>query len=143
MVGSRTSLQIGSGYCKRVEGIVTVTGLGSQGRDRQDRRHETSPRAALPPSLRCGDHRFSVWLYQVFSLSLRDVELLLAGALPTACAADGHGPGTSGTCTRCSSGSMACSTIFGAAWISTALCSTSSFRSAEMPKPPSASSGAC
>ena len=38
---------------------------------------------------------------------------------------------------------QACSTIFGAAWISTALCSASSFRSAEMPKPPSASSGAC
>ena len=48
-----------------------------------------------------------------------------AGALPAACAADGHGPGTSGTWTRCSSGSMACSTIFGAAWISTTLCSTS------------------
>ena len=27
-----------------------------------------------------------------------------AGALPAACAADGHGPGTSGTWTRCSSG---------------------------------------
>jgi hypothetical protein len=77
-VGSRPSLQTGSGYCKRVEGIVTVTGPGSQGRDRQHRRHETSPRAALPPSLRCGDHRFFVWPYQVFSLSLRDVELLLA-----------------------------------------------------------------
>ena len=87
--------------------------------------------------------RHAVWLYHVFSLSLRDVELLLAGALPTACAADGHGPGTSGTSTRCSSGSRAYGTIFGAAWISTALCSTSSFRSAEMPKPPSASSGAC
>jgi hypothetical protein len=34
-------------------------------------------------------------------------------------------------------------TIFGAAWISTALYSTSSFRSAEMPKPPNAASGAC
>jgi hypothetical protein len=30
-----------------------------------------------------------------------------AGALPTACAADGRGPGTSGTWTRCSSGSRA------------------------------------
>jgi len=123
-VGSRTSLQIGSGYCKRVEGIVTVTGLGSQGRDRQDRRHETSPE----PHYR---HRFAaeiighaVWLYQVFSLSLRDVELLLAerasssamrpcgaGArnsarrLPAACATAGHGPGTSGTSMRSSSSS--------------------------------------
>src|SRR5437763_9172936 len=95
-------------------------------------------------------HRFpaeiishAVWLYYVFSLSLRDVELLLAGAssspmraygagarnsvkaLPAACAAVGHGPGTSGTWTRYSSGSKVCSAIFGAAWIRTALCSIS------------------
>jgi hypothetical protein len=69
-------------------------------------------------------HRFSaeiishaVWLYHVFSLSLRDVELLLAErgassspmrrcgagarssakASPTVCAAAGHDRGTSGT----------------------------------------------
>jgi hypothetical protein len=71
-------------------------------------------------------HRFpaeiishAVWLYHVFSRSLRDVELLLAKrasssptrpygagvrnsarALPTACDAAGHGQGTSGTWTK-------------------------------------------
>ena len=51
-----------------------------------------------------------------------------ARALPTACAAAGHGRETSGTSTRCSSGSRACSTISGVPWIRTALCSTSWFR---------------
>src|SRR5271166_6508187 len=114
-------------------------------------------------------HRFpaeiishAVWLYHVFGLSLRDVELLLAErgvvvsyetvrpgarnsakALLTACAAGGHDPATSGTWTRCSSGSRACSVVCGAPWIRMALCSTSSFRNAAMPRPPSDSSGAC
>ena len=95
-------------------------------------------------------HRFSaeiisyaVWLYHVFSLSLRDVELLLAergivvsyetvrrwcmkfgASSPTACAVAGRGRVTRGTWTRSSSGSRACCTISGAQWISTALCST-------------------
>ena len=80
-----------------------------------------------PPPDPHSRHRFpaeiishAVWLYHVFSLSLRDVELLLAErgivvsydgagarnsvrALPVACAAAGHGPGTSGTWTRYSS----------------------------------------
>jgi hypothetical protein len=62
----------------------------------------------------------AVWLYHVFSLSLRDIELLLvergvvvsmrpfvagarnsARALLTACAAGGHDRETSGTSTRC------------------------------------------
>ena len=76
-------------------------------------------------------HRFpaeiishAVWLYHVFSLSLRDVELILAergvvvthesirnwcrkfGAeFATSCAAAGRGLGTPGTSMRCSSGS--------------------------------------
>ena len=111
-------------------------------------------------------HRFSaeiisyaVWLYHVFSLSLRDVELLLAerGILvsyetvrrwckkvrvsPTACAVTGRGQGISGTWTRSSSGSRACSITSGALSIRMALCSTSSFRPGAMPTPPSASSG--
>ena len=112
-------------------------------------------------------HRFSaeiisyaVWLYHVFSLSLRDVELLLAergissptrrcdvGARnsvrvsPTACAVTGRGQGISGTWTKSSSGSRACSITSGALSIRMALCSTSSFRPGAMPTPPSASSG--
>ena len=105
----------------------------------------------------------AVWLYHVFSLSLRDVELLLvqlsgalssptrpcgagarnsAGASPTACAAAGHSPGLSGTSTRSSSGSRAFSTIFGGLWIRMALGSTSLFSNGAMPKPPSVSSDA-
>src|SRR5882757_7720140 len=98
-------------------------------------------------------HRFpaeiishAVWLYHVFSLGFRDVELLLAerassspkrpsgvGArhsarvLPAACAADVRGPVTSGTSMRSSSGSRACGIIFGVPWIRTVWCSTSSF----------------
>src|SRR6476620_6770887 len=82
-------------------------------------------------------HRFpaeiishAVWLYHVFSLSLRDVELLLAergvvvsyetvrrwcrkfGQSFTNCLRRRRPrPGTSGISTRCSSGSRACSTI--------------------------------
>jgi transposase-like protein len=59
-------------------GIVTLIGSGSPAYDRRDCRHEVSAR----PRYR---HRFpaeiishAVWLYHVFSLSLRDVELLLA-----------------------------------------------------------------
>jgi transposase len=62
-----------------------------------------------------------------------------ARASPTACAAAGRGPGTSGISTRCSSGSRACSTISGAPWIRTALCSTSLFRTGAMPMLPSVS----
>ena len=84
-------------------------------------------------------HRFpaeiishAVWLYHVFSLSLRDVELLLAErgiavsyetvrrwcrkfghrALPIAFAAADHGQGTCGTSTKCSSGSRASQVTF-------------------------------
>ena len=59
---------------------------------------------------------------------------------PTACAAAGHGQETSGTWTRSSSGSRACSTISGAPSIRMALCSTSWFRPGAMPTPRSASS---
>ena len=114
-------------------------------------------------------HRFSaeiishaIWLYHVFNLSLRDVELLLAErgivvsyetvrrwcrklarALPTACAAGGRGLETSGISSRYSSGSRACSTISGVPWIRTALCSTSLFRAGVMPMLSRASSGGC
>jgi len=114
-------------------------------------------------------HRFpaeiishAVWLYHVFSLSLRDVELLLsergvvvsyetvrrwcrnsASPLPIACVAGDRDPATSGTWMKCSSGSKVCSIISGAPWIRMALCSTSWFRNAAMPKPLSVSSGAC
>ena len=62
----------------RLPGIVTL--IRSRGRigDRRDCRHEATSRPALPPSLSCRDQIISqaVWLYHVFSLSLRDVELL-------------------------------------------------------------------
>ena len=107
-------------------------------------------------------HRFpaeiichAVWLCRnVFSLSLRDApsSCWLSGALssPTrrfgagarnsarallaACAAAGPDTGISGTSTKCSSGSRACSIIFGAPWISTAWHSTFWFRNAAMPQ---------
>ena len=75
----------------------------------------------------------AVWLYHCFSLSLRDVELILAGRgivvsyesirewslrfgriFANALKRAGHNPATSGTGTRCSSGSAASNTIFGA-----------------------------
>src|SRR4249919_2901805 len=87
---------------------------------------------------------YAVWLYHLFSLSFRDVELILAergvvvstrrcgaGARnlrrvsPTDCAGVGHDPATSGTWTRFSSVSRACSIISGGRSISMALCSTS------------------
>jgi hypothetical protein len=40
--------------------------------------HDIVTRPALPPPLPRGDHQPSCGLYDVFSLSLRDVELLLA-----------------------------------------------------------------
>ena len=52
-----------------------------------------------------------------------------ASTLPIVCAAAVHNRETSGTWTRCSSGSRACSIIFGVPWIRTALSSTSWFRS--------------
>ena len=105
-------------------------------------------------------HRFpaeiishAVWLYHVFSLSLRDVELLLAErgvvasyetvrrwckkfgqTFSTGCAAAVPGQETNGTSTRCSSGSRACSTICGGPWIRTASCSTSLFSRGGMPR---------
>src|SRR4030081_23802 len=80
-------------------------------------------------------HRFpaeiishAVWLYHVFSLSLRDVELLLAErgiivsyetvrrwcekfgqSLPNACVPAGHDQGISGTSPKCSFASRGCS----------------------------------
>ena len=89
-------------------------------------------------------HRFpaeiishAVWLHHVFSLSLRDVELILAerGVLVTHesirlwglkfgakfaedCNDGGLGQGTPGTSTKCSSASGACSTTCGAPSIS-------------------------
>ena len=144
------------------QGIVTVTGLAV--------RLETSETGGMkPPPDPHYRHRFpaeiishAVWLYHVFSLSLRDVELILAergvvvsyetvraGARnsarpsPTACDAAGHDPGTSGTWTRCSSGSRACSIIFGAPSIRMASCSTSSFSHGAMARRPNGSFDGC
>ena len=94
-------------------------------------------------------HRFpaeiishAVWLYHVFSLSLRDVELILAErgivvthesirhwcllvpTSPGSHAGDGRSQATLGISMRCSSASGACCTICGERWISTALCWT-------------------
>src|SRR5947209_5966195 len=84
---------------------------------------------------------YAVWLYHVFSLSLRDIELLLAERgvsvthesirgwcgkfgrnSPTGSADAGHGPETFGTWTRCSSGSMVSCTISGGRSTSMASC---------------------
>jgi hypothetical protein len=65
-----------------------------------------------------------------------------AGASPTAYVAGGRDPATSGTWTRCSSGSQAGGIICGVPWIRMASCSISSFKNAAMPKPPSAPSDA-
>ena len=115
-------------------GIVTLSGLagGSVAGE------TGSMKTPADPHYR---HRFpaeiishAVWLYRVFSLSLRDVELLLAergvvasyetvrrwsegGHSQTGCAAAVPGQETNGTSTRCSSGSGVCSTICGAPWI--------------------------
>ena len=67
-------------FCRTThwDGIVTESGSGRPVGDQRDWRHEAPP----DPHYR---HRFpaeiishAVWLYHVFSLSLRDVELLLA-----------------------------------------------------------------
>ena len=112
-------------------------------------------------------HRFpaeiishAVWLYHVFSLSLRDVELLLAerGVVATYetvrrwCKKFGASfadrlrrrrprPGDKWHMDEVSSESRACSAISGAPSIRMALCSTSSFRPGATPTPRSASSG--
>src|SRR5215472_12160684 len=114
-------------------------------------------------------HRFpaeiishAVWLSHVFSLSLRDVELLLAErgivvsyeTVRRWCQKFGQSfadrlrrhrprPGTSGTWTRCSFASKGCNTTSGAPWIMMALYSTFWCRSGGMPKPPSASFAGC
>jgi hypothetical protein len=143
------------------QGIVTVTDLGRQGRDRQDRRHETSPRATLPPSLPCGDHRPRCLATSRVRPQPAGVELgdrVRAGrggvdhrahrgivvcyeTVRRWCKKFGqtlasrlrHGPGTSGTSMSSSSESGACSTISGARWIRTASCSTLWFRIGVIP----------
>ena len=80
--------------------------------------------------------RHAVWLYHVFSLSLRDVELILAErgivvthesirhwclklvpTSPEGYAGDGRSQETLGISMRCSSASRACCTICGERWI--------------------------
>ena len=111
-------------------------------------------------------HRFpaeiishAVWLYHVFRLSLRDVELILAerGIVVTHesirhwCLKFGCDfarrlrrrrpqPGTPGISMRCSSVSRVYCIICGGQWISTALCWTFWCRSDEMAQLPSVSS---
>jgi hypothetical protein len=60
------------------KGIVTVTVSGGPTGEGQQWRHEATPRPSLPSSLSAEIFSHAVWLYHVFSLSLRDVELLLA-----------------------------------------------------------------
>ena len=114
-------------------------------------------------------HRFpaeiishAVWLYHVFSLSLRDVELILAersivvsyetvrrwckkfaSSFADRLRRRRPRPGTSGTWTRSLSESGACSIIYGAPSIRMALCWTFWFRPGAMAKPQSVSSNAC
>jgi hypothetical protein len=108
-------------------------------------------------------HRFpaeiishAVGLYHVFSLSLRDVELILAerGVMVThesirlwglkfGANDGGLGQGTPGTSTKCSSASGACSTTCGAPSISMVSSWIFWCRSGEMAPPPSGSSSIC
>ena len=104
----------------------------------------------------------AVWLYHMFSLSLRDVELILAerglsvthesirgwcgircGVRQSGSANVDHDPAMSGIWTRCSSGSMVSCTICGGLSISMAWCSTSWCKIDGMPQQPSASSSGC
>ncbi len=96
----------------------------------------------------------AVWLYHCFSLSLHDVESILAarGVVVSyesirewglrfgrlfANTLSGAGPSraTNGTSTRCSCASKARRTTFGAPWTSMATCSTSSSKTGAAPKP--------
>ena len=62
----------------RRQGILTVTRIGSRDGIGRDWRNEAATRPhyrhRFPAEIIC----YAVWLYHVFSLSLRDVELLLA-----------------------------------------------------------------
>ena len=51
---------------------------GGRAGDGRDLRHEASAQPALSLRFPAGIIRHAVWLYRVFSFSLRDVELLLA-----------------------------------------------------------------
>jgi hypothetical protein len=97
-------------------GIVTVTALAA--RPEGDQTGGMTP----PPDPHYR-HRFpaeiisyAVWLYHVFSLSLRDVELILAERGVVVSLRDGATlvQEIRRKWMRCSSGSRACSTIFGA-----------------------------
>ena len=104
----------------------------------------------------------AVWLYHCFSLSLRDVELILAGRgivvsyesirewglrfgriFANALKRAGHNPATSGTWTRCSSGSAASNTIFGARSTRTEMSSTFWSRAGAAQPRPRGSSASC
>ena len=86
----------------------------------------------------------AVWLYYCFSLSLRDVETILAARgvvvsyesirewglrlgrlFANTLNVGGHDRATSGSWTRCFSASAASCTTFGARWTSMETCSTS------------------
>jgi hypothetical protein len=107
----------GEQYQKRhFLGIVTVTALAA--RPEGDQTGGMTP----PPDPHYR-HRFpaeiisyAVWLYHVFSLSLRDVELILAERGVVVSLRDGATlvQEIRRKWMRCSSGSRACSTIFGA-----------------------------
>lgn len=59
-------------------GAVTATGAGAWGDSGQNWRHEVATRSPLPPPLPAEIINHAAWLYHVFGLSLRDVELLLS-----------------------------------------------------------------
>src|SRR6185437_2697099 len=102
-------------------------------------RHDDRALLVSPAPVSDGIISRAVWLYHIFSLSLRDVELILAeraswsptrasgtgvgSSAPTSpgdCAGDDRRPAIRGTSTRCPSASRACSTNFGGPLISTA-----------------------
>ena len=97
--------------------------------------NQTSPSTCWPVN----SYRFSV-MDECISNCVRTPRPYGAGArnsaraLPTACDAAGHGQGTSGTWTKSSSGSAACSTISGAPSIRMVSRSTFWFRPGAMPR---------
>ena len=144
MVGFAADSRLRAVRLMTAMGIVTVIRVGA--RDRAD---ETGGMKSPPdPNYR---HRFpatiishAVWLYHVFSLSLRDVDYFWLSAassshtrrcgdgainseraLPIVCAAVVPGRATSGISTRYLSRPRAFSITFGVPWISTVLSSIS------------------
>ena len=143
-------------------GIVTVIGSGGWSEAGETGGMKPPPDPHYRHRFRAEIISHAVWLYHVFSLSLRDVELLLAErgivvsyeTVRRWCQKFGQSFANSLRRRRPRPGDkwymdevfiriQGCSTTSGAQWIRMALYSTFSCRSGGMPKPPSASFADC